>query len=42
MCSKQAPQRCKHIRIRWSKFSMTLLHSSFGIALTAAFWSGIV
>ena len=42
MCSKWAPRRCRHIWIRRAKFSMTLPHSSLGIALIAAFRSGIV
>ena len=46
MCSKWAPRHCGHIWIRRAKFLMTLLHSSFGIALVAvviaAFRSGIV
>ena len=37
MCSKWAPRRCRHIWIRQAKFSMTLPHSSLGIALIAAF-----
>jgi len=46
MCSRWAPRRCRHIWIRRAKFSMTLPHSSLGIALIAAviaaFRSGIV
>ena len=46
MCSKWAPRRCRHIWIRRAKFSMTLPHSSLGIAfiaaVIAAFRSGIV
>ena len=46
MCYKGAPQRCRHISIRRTKFSMTLPHSSLGLALIAAviaaFRSGIV
>ena len=42
VCSKRAPRRCTHIWIRRAKFSMTLPHSSLGIALIAAFRSGIV
>jgi len=46
MCSKWGPRRCRHIWIQRTKFSMTLPHSSLGIALIAAvidaFRSGIV
>ena len=42
MCSKWAPRCCRHIWIRRAKFSMTLPHSSLGIALIAAFMSAIV
>ena len=46
MCSKWAPWHCRHIWIRWAKFSMILPHSSLGIALIAAviaaFRSGLV
>ena len=42
MCSKRAPWRCRHIWIRRAKFSITLPYSSLGIALIAAFRSGII
>ena len=42
MCSKWALWCCRHIWIRRAKFLMTLPHSSPGIALIAAFRSGIV
>ena len=46
MRSKWAPRRCRHTWIRRAKFSMTLPHSSLGMALIAAviaaFRSGIL